>query len=252
MAEDTMDQGVTPSRDLLVKYSEQRTGNLKFPGDGNRSKFIPPLHSYSAEQFRKIRTHISLQNPPCRTVLITSTFPQEGKSLIAMNLALAFAQEKQNKTILLDADLRMPSIYPDFSIGGLSDYLEGRASLEEILVYFEAQNLMVVPSGSPSQRASELIGSPRMKELLGNLREIQGDTYIVIDSPPILVSSEPTLLSKLVDGILLVVMADWTPKRSVRKGINSIVQEKILGIIFNQMNLRPSKYYSKYHYGYYH
>jgi non-specific protein-tyrosine kinase len=168
-----------------------------------------------------------------------------------MNLALAFAQEKQGKTILIDADLRMPHIFPEFKSAGLSDYLAGRACWEEILIYFEAQNLTIIRAGTPSPIASELIGSPRMRELLANLRERGEDTYIVIDSPPVLLASEALIFSQFVDGIIMVVMADRAPKRAIHKAVDSIDREKIIGVIFNQKDLKPSRYYSNYYHGYY-
>jgi non-specific protein-tyrosine kinase len=168
-----------------------------------------------------------------------------------MNLALVFAQEKQAKTILIDADLRMGHVFSGFKSAGLSNYLAGRASWDEIMIYFEAQNLTVIPAGTPSPIASELIGSPRMKELLGNLRERAGDTYIIIDSPPVLLASEALIFSQFVDGILLVVMAGRAPKRVIYKAVDSMNREKIIGVIFNQKNLKPSKYYSNYYHQYY-
>ncbi len=238
------------SRELILKNSEGQMKELKFPGDGDGSRVIPPLHSFSAEQFRKVKTYISLLSPPIRTILITSAIPQEGKSTIAMNLALAFAQEKQGKTILINADLRMSNTY-HFQSAGLADYLSGQASGEEILLYFAEQNLTLIPAGTPSSMASDLIGSPQMSELLENLRKQEENAYILIDSPPILLASEPRILSRFVDGILLVVMADRAPQRAIRKAVDSIGREKIIGVIFNQINLKPAKYYSKYYCRYY-
>jgi len=242
----------SPSVEEPVPRSfEERIKKVEFPSGDGSPLIIPPSQSYSAEQFRKVKTHILNQSPAPRSILITSTVPAEGKSMVAFNLALSFAQEKHIRTILVDADLRKPSIYPGLASAGLSDYLAGQISWKDIVIRFEAQNLYLVPAGTPSPKAPELLGSPRVKELLQSLREWGEKTYILIDAPPILVTSEPLIFSKLVDGIVLVVMSDRAPKKSVRKAVETIGREKIVGVVFNQINLKPSKNYSEYYYRYY-
>jgi capsular exopolysaccharide synthesis family protein len=234
------------------KGLEERIPKIDFPpGDGS-PLIIPPLHSYSAEQFRKVKTHILHQSPTPRSILVTSALPKEGKSTVAFNLALAFAQEKNFKTILIDADLRNPSLTPKLTPkgvqAGLSDYLTSEKLWEEVLYKFQAPNLKFIPSGTPSPKGPEVNGSSRMKELLGELLEKFGkDTYIFLDAPPILVTSEPVIFSKMVDGIVLVVMSGMAPKKTIRKAIDSIDREKIVGVIFNQIHLKPSKQYSQFY-----
>jgi capsular exopolysaccharide synthesis family protein len=230
---------------------EARIKKVESPSGDGSPLIVPPTYSYSAEQFRKVKTHILNQSPAPRSILITSTVPAEGKSMVAFNLALSFGQEKHIRTILVDADLRKPSIYPGLPSAGLSEYLAGQISWEDILIRFAAQNFFLVPAGTPSPKAPELTGSPRMKDLLKNLREWGEETYILIDAPPVLATSEPIIFSKLVDGIILVVMSDRAPKKSVRKAVDSMGREKIIGVVLNQINLKPSKNYSEYHYRYY-
>jgi Mrp family chromosome partitioning ATPase len=90
-----------------------------------------------------------------------------------------------------------------------------------------------------------------MSELFRSLRELRDDTYVIIDSSPIIATSEATLLSKLVDGIILVVMGGRAPRESVRRAVKSIDRQKIIGIVFNKIDINPSSYYSKYYYKYY-
>jgi capsular exopolysaccharide synthesis family protein len=235
---------------------EERIPKIEFPAEDGSPLIIPPLHSFSAEQFRKVKTHILHQSPTPRSLLVTSALPKEGKSLVAFNLALSFAQEKNFKTILIDADLRNPSLSNKLSREGarvgLSAYLAGEKSWEEILFKFQAPNLKFIPAGTPSPKGPELDGSSRIKEMLGEISERFGkDTYIFMDAPPILVTSEPIIFSKLVDGIILVVMSDLAPKKSIRKAVDSIDREKIVGVVFNQINLKPSKQYSQFYERYY-
>lgn len=215
---------------------------------------IAQPNSFAGEQFKKLKTHIFLhssQHP--RSILITSSVPQEGKTTVGMNLAVAISEEINKKAILIDADLRRPSILlkNNNKSKGLTDYLTDQTSLEEVLTNSGKENLWIIPAGKPSSKAVELIGSKKMIELLASLRGFGEDTYVIIDSPPVLSSSEPILLSKLVDGVILVVMAEQTPRGAVRKAVNSFDKQKILGVVFNQKELKPSKHYSEYYYRYY-
>jgi capsular exopolysaccharide synthesis family protein len=247
---------VPSNAEPALKGLEERIPKIEFPPEEGSPLIIPPLHSFSAEQFRKVKTQILHQSPTPRSLLVTSAVPKEGKSLVVFNLALSFAQERNFKTILIDADMRNPSLSPKlFREGGgegLSNYLAGEKTWEEILFKFQTPNLKFIPAGTPSPKGPELNGSSRMKELLGQILERFGkDTYIFIDAPPILVTSDPIIFSKLVDGIILVVMSDFTPKKSIRKAVDSIDREKIIGVVFNQINLKPSKQYSKLYDRYY-
>jgi Mrp family chromosome partitioning ATPase len=114
-----------------------------------------------------------------------------------------------------------------------------------------AENLQIIPAGNSSRKSAELIGSKKMSELLRALREFGDDTYVVIDSPPIMSTVEPTLLSKIVDGVILVVTGGRTPKESVRRAVTSIDRQKLIGAVFNEVDIKPSSYYSKSYYGYY-
>ena len=215
------------------------------------SLLIAQPNSFAAEQFKKLRTHIFLHSPdPPHSILITSAVPQEGKTTVAINLAFAISQEIHKKAILIDADLRMPSIYlkNHKNSKGLTNYLIDQIPLEEILKNSGKENLRIIPAGKPSPKASELIGSKKMAELLTSLLEFGEDTYVVIDSPPVLSASEAVVLSKMVDGVILVIKAEDTPRGAVRKLVNSFDKQKILGVVFNQKELKPATYYSDYYY----
>jgi len=237
------EKNLPPAQGPVSDSLEGRIKKVEFPAGNTSPLIILPPHSYIAEQFRKLKAHILHQSQVPRSILITSAIPGEGKSMVAFNLALSFAQETHFRTILVDADLRKPSIFPELNSEGLSEYLAGQTSWEEVIIRFEAQNLFVIPAGSPSPQAPELLGSPKMRDLLKNLLQRGEDTFVFIDAPPILVTSEPLIFSNWVDGILLVVMSDHAPRSSVRKAMDTISQEKIIGVVFNQINLKPSKHY---------
>jgi protein-tyrosine kinase len=212
---------------------------------------IAPSHSFAEEEFRKLRTQIFLRFPkPPHSILITSAVPGEGKTMVSVNLALTISKEIQKKVILIDGDLRKPSIHLEQSKNakGLSNYLTDGTSLSEILIDSETKNLQIIMGGTPSPRPSELIGSRRMEELLESLGKSEPNAYILIDSSPIISTTEPTLLS---DGIILVVRADRTPRESIQRAAKSIDRQKIIGVVFNQVEMKPSNYYSKDYYRYY-
>ena len=223
------------------------------PSGDEASVLIAPPDSFAAEQFRQLKTKIFHVAPsPPHIILVTSATPNEGKSMVSFNLALSISQEIQKKAILVDADLRKPSLLfkkPKATMG-LSSYLTGRIPLAEILVRLE-ENFWVIPAGPSSRKSSELIGTRRMTELLSSLREFGDEHFIIIDSPPILLTTDPILLSKIAEGIIVVVMADRTPKESVRRAIRSIDRKKIIGVVLNQVERESASYYGKYYHKYY-
>ena len=211
---------------------------------------IAAQDSHAAEQFRKLKTQIfqRASNIP-HFILVTSAVPEEGKTLVSLNLAMTISQEVQRKAILIDADLRKPSL--PFQWGqdskGLSDYLQDQTPLAEILKKSGEENLWVIPAGPPSNRSTELIGSRRMQELVASLREFGQETFVIFDSPPVHATSDPVVLSTLVDSIVFVTMADRTPRDSVRRAIASLDRQKLMGVVLNQKEMAPSlKYYSSY------
>ena len=238
----------------VLKFHEEEAERFELPPQEETPVLIVPPHSFAGEQFRKLKTQIfhRLSNPP-HSILVTSTTPGEGKTMVAVNLALAISKEIHRKAVLIDADLRKPSIHLDKSEDrkGLSNYLSDGVPLSEVLRKSEIENLQIITAGPPAPKAAELIGSKRMGEFMKSLKEIGDSTYMVIDSPPVFSTTEPVLLSKMVDGVIFVVMAGRTPKEAISRATKSLDREKIIGIVFNQTELKPSSYYSKYYYRYY-
>jgi len=254
-----------PVRTVVEEIAEPKREETPPPQREERLEVIRPLiqeerpiltappDSFAADQFRKLKTQIFHWAPnPMRTILITSSVPDEGKTMVAFNLATAISQEIHRKAILVDADLRKPSIHlkSQGSGKGLSNYLFDGTPLAEILIRHE-ENFWVIPAGPSSRQSSELIGTKRMVEFISSLREFGDESFIIIDSPPILLTTDSVLLSKMVDGIVMVIMADRTPKESVRRAIQSIDRNKIIGIVLNQIEKESLSYYTKYYHKYY-
>jgi len=242
----------------LAEEKVERIEKTKEPGLPAKEELpvlLVPSNSIAEEEFRKLKTQVFLRLPnPPHSILITSTGPGEGKTTVSVNLAMSISKEIHRKAILIDADLRKPSIHFENSQNakGLSNYLSDGTPLSDVLINSQTENLRVILAGPSTEKSSELINSKRMGELLKSLREVGENAYILIDSPPIIATTEPTVLSKLVDGIILVVMAERMPRESIQRAVRSVDGHKIIGVVLNGIELRrPHYYYSKYYYKYY-
>jgi len=218
-------------------------------------KFIAKPNSIIAEQFRKVRNSLTTHNltSSLRSVLVTSCMPGEGKTKVAINLSATIAKGLDDSVILVDADLRKNSL--SFLLGlrdtlGLSDALAGRTNIDEILVNTDIKGLTILPAGLNRPNPAELIGSTRMKNLIQHLREHYHNSYILIDSTPIISTAETSILSQVVDGIVVVIMADKTRRDVVKRELNNLNSEKILGVVLNCAEFEASDYYYKYYQSY--
>jgi protein-tyrosine kinase len=207
--------------------------------------------SVASEQFRKLRTQLlrlRLPQPP-KTILVTSARAGEGKTLISANLAAVIAHEFSAHALLVDSDLRNPSLGNWFGISngyGLSDYLVGRKEIPELLFKTEIERLRILLGGTLQDNPTELIGSARMESLIKELKSRYNDRYIIFDSTPLLATAEPEVLSRLVDGILIVVRAGETPRETVKQAISSLEKEKILGVVLNDLQFKSSGLTNRY------
>ena len=205
--------------------------------------------SLGAEKFRflAVRLRQLRQSRPLKKVLITSTIPQEGKTTVATNLACTLARKKQQKTLLLEGDLRRPSLAVQFGFGkipGLCEWLSGQT--ETINIYrLEGLGLWVLPAGSAPQNPLELMQSGKLSALMEQL-EAWFD-WIVIDSPPVLPLADASLWSRLADGVLLVTRKGTTEKQQLQRGLEAIEKSKLLGaLVNNSANAAHSDYYERY------
>jgi capsular exopolysaccharide synthesis family protein len=205
--------------------------------------------SLGAEKFRflAVRLRQLRHSRPLKKVLITSTIPQEGKTTVATNLACTLAREKQQKTLLLEGDLRRPSLAAQFGFGkipGLCEWLSGQT--ETINIYrLEGLGLWILPAGSAPQNPLELMQSGKLAALMEQL-EAWFD-WIVIDSPPVLPLADASLWSRLADGVLLVTRKGTTEKQQLQRGLEVIEKSKLLGALVNSSaNTAHSDYYKRY------
>ena len=240
-------------QESTLKLPKEEVEGPRLPAREEAPLLIVKPGTIEAEEFRKLKTQIfhRFPNPP-RSILVTSTAPQEGKTMVSVNLAIAISKEINQKVILIDGDLRNPKIHLERrkNSKGLSNYLSDGTPLSEILINSEIENLSIIEAGPSTSKSSELIGSKRMGELLKIVTESVENPYIIIDSPPILATTEPTLFAKMVDGIVLVLMANQTPKQAISRALKTVDRQKIIGVVLNQIDLKPSSYYSRYYHYY--
>ena len=215
--------------------------------------------SQISEAFRALRTSLLLsqaEHPP-QVILLTSALPREGKTTVAVNLAVTLAQ-LGDRTLLIDADLRKPGIgralsLADGKYAGLTSYLAGVSSLELVTVPHPIiTNLAAIPTGPIPPNPADLLSSRRLSEALAALR--QEYKFIVIDSPPVMAATDPVILSVLVDGVLLVVRSGQTPKDAFTRARDQLaaVRCRFLGVVLNAVDSSsPDYYYSYRYYPYY-
>lgn len=196
-------------------------------------------HSFEAEQFRRLKTTILFpdKGKPPRTIMVTSTAPGEGKSFVSANLAVSLANSIDEYVLLLDCDLRRPSIHTKFGFPdntpGLSEYLIQKYPLSKILLKTVIDKLTVLPCGSPPDNPSELISSDQMRQLITEVKTRYDDRYIILDSPPPYVTAEANALARQVDAIIIVVKTGKTKQDHLQDLVDTYGKEKILGIVKN-------------------
>jgi exopolysaccharide transport family protein len=218
--------------------------------------------SQMAESYRALRTSLlltSVGGPP-RVILVTSALPQEGKTTTSINLAIVLAQ-KGTRVMLMDADLRRPSIHKTLGMGprsGLSNVLTGSAGLEQTIVRSTIlPNLFLLPAGTPPPNPAELLASSNMTDVLAQLRE-QYD-HIVIDTPPTLSVTDAVVMSSRADRVVLVIRSGQTTRQALQRARDLLLQvnAKVCGVLMNAVDLSLPDYYyyyeyqGKYGHGYY-
>jgi len=196
--------------------------------------------SSAANRVKMLRTRIlnKMANEGKNTLLITSANPGEGKTLTAINLAISISQEMDRTTLLVDSDLRKPSIHSYFGFEvsqGLSDYLRHDVPLSDLLVSPGIEKLVVLPGGKPLTNSSELLGSPRMESLIAELKERYANRFIIFDSCSLLEFADPLVLSRFIDGILIVVEAEKTTKNDLKRTFELLRDKPVIGTLLNKV-----------------
>jgi len=231
---DVLKSSASPSTDLVV---------VKYPG------------SPAAEYFRFLRSQIlyPAHREPPRTIMVTSAVSGDGKSFVATNLAACIATGIKEHVLLLDCDLRAPGLYKVFGIDtkreGLSSYLTNKSELSDLLCKTDIPKLTILPGGNSIANPSELLSSEKMQHLISEVRNRYPDRFVILDTTPLELAPETSVLANQIDGVLMVVQYAKTPRKLVKSAIERIGKEKLLGIVFNGYE-KPMQEYTRYGYGY--
>jgi succinoglycan biosynthesis transport protein ExoP len=209
--------------------------------------------SQMAESYRALRTSLLLSNlgAPPKVIMVTSARPQEGKTTTSINTAIVLAQ-KGVRVLLIDADLRRPSVHKALGMGprsGLSNVLTGSATMQQTITTSPIlPNLFIMPAGTPPPNPAELLASSNMRDLIAELRELYD--HIVIDTPPTLSVTDAVVLSPRADATILVIRSGHTTKQALRRSRDILMQVNahVAGVLLNAVDLTSPDYYYYYEY----
>jgi capsular exopolysaccharide synthesis family protein len=220
---------------------------ISVPAHG-RLVSVSDRDSPAAEAFRllAVRLRHLRRDRPLQKLLITSSSPQEGKSTCSANLACSLALRAQQRVLLLEGDIRRPSLSQIFASPrpGICEWLREERQLAETIYYLEGPGLWFMPAGSSPSNPLELLQSGRPAMLLDQLAELFD--WIIIDSPPVLPLADTSVWSRQADGILLVVRQGRTEKRKLKRAMDAVESQKLIGALLNSSTSAPDTdyYYS--------
>ena len=237
-------------------FEKKRKHKSFMSGNNENKKTLHKNLEFTAtEQYKLIRANLDFTLPEdekCPVIGVTSSMRGEGKSTTAVNLSYVFA-EKGSKVLLIDADLRIPSIAKKLDIEsspGLADLLRGKGAQISDFQSHLLSNWFVLPSGDIPPNPSELLGSSRMENILNRLREIFD--YIIIDLPPVNLVSDAISISSLISGMIVVIREEYTEKKELERCFRQLKLSNvnILGCVMNEAKSGSGTYgkYKKYKY----
>jgi capsular exopolysaccharide synthesis family protein len=224
---------------------------LKIPFHSKLVALFDPK-SIPGEQYRALKSKIfqMKQEKGLSTLLITSAAMSDGKTLTASNLAFSMAQEIGLRILLVDCDLRRPTIGKSIGLSsslGLSEYLLGSCDYSQVFLKTEIPNLRIILGGSIPESPAELLNSQRMRDFLERAK--QDHDWVIIDSPPLAALADADILASMVDGVLLVIRALQTPADLLEKCIETLRGKNLLGVVLNcYEDEKTTKYSHYYHY----
>jgi len=230
---------------------EEDVASVEFPSlevsvtPSSRLVYFTEPDGLAAEKVRflGVRLRQLQQNRTLKKVLVTSTIPEEGKSLVSANLAGVLARRKQ-KVLLLEGDMRRPTLAQQFGLGrlaGLAEWLQSGLRMPSNIYHLGGPDFWLMPAGDPPTNPIELMQSGRLSELMGQLATMFD--WIIVDSPPLLPLADTTIWLRLTDGTLLVVREGTTEKARLKHGLEILKKSDLLGVVLNGCTHSHHKHY---------
>ncbi len=207
----------------------------------NRMVALSEVNTQATEQIRILRTQIlqKTEGQGNNCLMITSALDGEGKSTLAANLAIAIAREVHRTVLLVDADLRRPALHELFGLkpeAGLMHYLLDHVPIEDLLIRTGVEKLTFLPAGGSLPNSTEILRSPRMQELIREVKMRYRDRYVIFDSSPLLPTADPMVLSQFMDGVILVVRAERTARSHLAEALGHLKERNVLGVVMNDQS----------------
>lgn len=249
--------------DNRVKTPEEIETHLGLPSLGlipalaKKGSMVNPMINNGvpanfSEAFRSLRTNIlfSATEEGCRSIVVTSTAPSEGKTMVASNLAIGMAQAGQ-RVLLIDADMRRPRGHEVFGLNvepGLSNLLVGASKARDVLQRTQVANLWIIPAGKTPPNPAELLGSKRFAELLTSVRG--HFDLVVVDTPPVMAVTDAAIVAHRASGVLFVIAADQTSRHAAQQALDQLehARARFVGAVLNRVDLEGhAYYYSRYY-----
>jgi len=240
------------ARSVSQKQFEFPTWTVEAERVEPRLVAITQPNSNYCEEYRSLRTQIlhKSQRQKLQSIVVASVNPSEGKSITALNLSWLLAQTDGVRCLVIDSDLRMPSLtdYLGIETGkGLSEILAGRANLHDSIIRLEPAGLHILPGGEARTDVAELLSGPKFKEILRQARDMFD--YIIIDAPPLGIFTDANVLINQADAAMLVIRAGRTRYSALDRILEQLPRDRMLGVVLNQSEDVMNE--THYNYGYY-
>ena len=237
----------------VIRQAATRTVTIN--ADNRLLAAVAEPHSAVSEQYRKLKSslvRLTNQDSFRNLLMVTSAIAGEGKSLTAANLAISMSQEYDLTVLLIDADLRRPSIHSYLGFEqtiGLSDCLQDGIDIGEAIIKTNISKLSVISAGREVAKPLELFASKKMQELMAEIKHRYNDRYVIIDTPPLLPFAETRSLAHIVDGVVFVIHEGVTPQKSVLEAREILKGCPVLGVVLNESTAidTESYHYSRYY-----